>query len=230
MSLPTIATPQFTTVIPSTGKEVEFRPFLVKEEKILLMALEGGDQNEMVKATHQIIDACLITKVDTHKLSTFDIEHLFLQIRGKSVGEVIEMKVRHTDDTECNHVQTVAINLEDIKVDGEIQDGKIMITDDVGIKLRYPTMYDIELLEDDESLYDVINNCIEYVFDKETVYSDYTKEEIKSWIDNLNQQQFGMISKFMEDIPRLRHEIKWKCNACGKDDSIMVEGLSSFFT
>ena len=231
MSLPIMTTPSFTTVIPSTGKEVEFRPFLVKEEKILLMALEGGDAIEMVKAINKIIDACLITEVDLNKLSTFDTEHLFLQIRGKSVGEVIEMRVRHTDDDEeCKHVQSVMVNLEDVKPNGDIKDGKIELTDEIGIKLRYPTMNDIELLDDDDSLYDIINSCVEYVYDKDNVYSDFTKEELSNWIDNLNQSQFTKISEFMESIPKLSYEIKWKCDSCGKDDSIIVEGLQSFFT
>jgi len=232
MSLPKLETPLFVTKLPSNGAEVMFRPFLVKEEKVLLMALEGGEENEITRAVQAIIKSCLLDdEFDINKMSTFDIEHLFLQIRAKSVGEMVEMVVRHNQDDECKHQTTVAINLEDVKVNGEIQDGKIMINDEIGVKLRYPNLSDLANLldDDDDSVFNVINNCVEYVFDKDNVYNDFTKEEIVNWMEQLTQEQFKKINDFMENIPRLSHEINWTCSKCGKEDSVTVEGLNGFF-
>jgi len=232
MSLPKLAIPTFVTELPSNGEKVEYRPFLVKEEKVLLMALEGGDEKEISRATLSIIDSCSITELDVNKLSIFDVEHLFLQIRGKSVGEVINMKVNHGADSECKHVTSVQINLEEVTVNKEPSDGLLALDDNVGIKMRYPSVSDLEELGsgDDEIEFEIINNCIEYVYDKDSVYSDFTKEEMIEWLGNLKQNQYEKITEFLDGMPRLSYDLKWKCEACGKDDSVTLEGLSSFFT
>jgi hypothetical protein len=239
MNLPSLVTPHFNATIPSTGQEIEYRPFLVKEEKILLMALEGGDKKEITKATKNIIKSCVIDKININHLATFDIEYLFLKLRGKSVGEVIKVKVGHSDeDSECKHRTEVSINLDDIKVtaDGvEAEeasiDNRIMITDDIGVVLRYPGIDDIDKIDESapESMFDVINNCVEYVFDKDNVYNDFTKKEIKDWVDSLSQKQFMKMSEFFNTIPKLTHNVEWTCSECGKKDSIILEGLQSFF-
>ena len=128
MGLPSLATPKFNTTIPSTGQEIEYRPFLVKEEKVLLMALEGGDQKEISKATQNIIKSCVLSDINIDKLATFDIEYLFLKLRGKSVGELVELQLGHSD-SECDHKTEIQINLDEIEVVGDISDGKIMIDD-----------------------------------------------------------------------------------------------------
>ena len=230
MGLPSLATPTFTTVVPSTGQEIQYRPFLVKEEKVLLMAIEGGEQNEIARATENIIKSCVLTDIDTSKLATFDFEHVFLQLRGKSVGEIVELKVGHTDG-ECDHKTPVAVNLEDIKVTGEIKDGKIMVTDDIGVKMRYPNMSDVYHMENtNESLFKLINSCIEYVFDQDNVYNEFSEKELEEWVNGLNQNQFQKIGEFFENIPKLTHDIEWTCEKCAKTDKITVEGLQSFFT
>ena len=232
MGLPSIATPQFSTTIPSTGQEVEYRPFLVKEEKILLMALEGGDQKEIAKATEKIIKSCIIDDIDISKLATFDVEYLFLKLRGKSVGEVIDLKVAHTDEnSECKHRTDIEINIDDIAVWGEELDNKIMIDDNVGVVLRFPGMKDVDGmdLESPESMFGVIGNCIDYVFDDDTVYNEFTKKEIDDWVEALNQKQFLKIAEFFNNIPKLSYKVEWTCPECGKDDSIVLEGLQSFF-
>jgi len=232
MALPSISTPEFQTVIPSTGETISYRPFLVKEEKILLMAMEGGDAVEMSNAMLKILKSCILTDVDVGKLATFDIEYLFLTLRGKSVGEVVTLNINHTTETECKHLTEMKLNLDDIKVQGDISDGKIMLTEDVGIKLRYPQMtdlYDVNT-DDSESLFKMIRKCIEYIYDKQEVYSDFTEEELETWVDGLNQTQFKTITKFFEDAPKLTHTIEWTCDQCKKADSIKLEGLQSFFT
>jgi len=230
MSLPKLAIPTFVTKIPSTGQEVEYRPFLVKEEKVLLMALDGRDEKEMARATLNIIDSCVITDIDSSKLATFDVEHLFLQIRGKSVGEIINMKVNHGEDSECKHVTSLQINLEEVTVDKEVSDGKIMLDDNIGVKMRYPSLNEVSTFDTDDIEMEIINNCIEYVYDKDSVYSDFTKEEMIEWLGNLKQSQYEKITEFLDGMPRLSYDLKWKCEACGKDDSVTLEGLSSFFT
>ena len=140
MSLPQLVSPEFTMEIPSTKQKIKFRPFLVKEEKILLMAMESGDQNDVSRTVEQILGNCIIDDIDISKLATFDIEYLFLQLRGKSVGEVIELQLRHTKkDSECKHITQFNLNLDDIKVKGDISDGKIMLDDKIGVKVNYPT-------------------------------------------------------------------------------------------
>jgi len=232
MALPSIVTPEFQTVIPSTGESIMYRPFLVKEEKILLMAMEGGDAVEMSNSMLKILKSCILSDIDVDKLSTFDVEFLFLTLRSKSVGEVITLNIKHPKETECKHLSEVKVAVDDIKVSGDISDGKIMLTDTVGVKLRYPKMSDLKNVDEQnaESMFKMIRLCTEYIFDKEEVYSDFTEEELGNWIEGLNQSQFSMITKFFEDIPRLSHKVEWTCEKCGEKDSITLEGLQSFFT
>ena len=231
MALPSISTPEFQTRIPSSGQEITYRPFLVKEEKILLMALEGGDQREITRSIIKLLRNCILTEdVDAEKLSTFDVEFLFLKLRGKSVGEVIELKIGHTE-SECTHTTDISVNLDAIEVQGEVSDGKIMLTDQVGVKLAYPTIDSTLGVDTDsaDSMFDMITDCIEYIYDQEEVYSDFTKEELQNWVDQLNQSQFKKITDFFQDMPKLSHKVEWTCEKCGEKDSILLEGLQSFF-
>ena len=233
MALPALSSPEFITEIPSTKQKIKFRPFLVREEKILYMALEGKDNTEILNAVITVLTNCILTpNIDISKLATFDIEYLFLQLRGKSVGESIEIVLRHTD-SECKESVNVAVNLDDIKVQGEISDGKIMLTDDVGIKLKYPHAEDltrIERVAEGRNVFDSIAYIVDYIYDKETVYNDYSIGEISEWLEQLNQEQFNKIINFMNNMPRLSHTIEWTCNVCGEKETIVLEGLQSFFT
>ena len=233
MALPALSSPEFITEIPSTKQKIKFRPFLVREEKILYMALEGKDNTEILNAVITVLTNCILTpNIDIGKLATFDIEYLFLQLRGKSVGESIEIVLRHTD-SECKESVNVAVNLDDIKVQGEISDGKMMLTDDVGIKLKYPhagEIIKIERVAEGQNVFDSIAYLVDYIYDKETVYNDYSIEEISEWLEQLNQEQFNKIISFMNNMPKLSHTIEWTCNACGEKETIVLEGLQSFFT
>jgi hypothetical protein len=232
MALPVMNTPKYSVIVPSTGQEIEYRPFLVKEEKIMLTALEGGDQKGIVRAVLDVIEKCVLTEgVDIRNLPTFDVEKIFLKIRAKSVGETIEMRVRHPKG-ECEHRTDVIIPLEDINVSGKIQDGKIELTDTVGIKLKYPsfeTSYGVGKLGVKEA-FDIIYDSIEYVWDENDVYRDFDKEEMENWVGQLTKEQFKMIMDFLENSPKMKYDIQWTCKECGKEDSVVVEGLTSFFT
>jgi len=232
MALPQMTTPEFSAVIPSTSQPIKFRPFLVKEEKVLLMALEGNDTSETISAIINILDACILTDV-TSDLTLFDVEYLFLKIRGKSVGEVVELKIKHADDTECKHSTDISVNLEEVQVVGEIEKGLIQLTEDVGVKLRYPRITDAIRFagqtNDPKIVFDLIASCIEYVYDKENIHSQFSEDEIKDWLGQLSQSQFIEISEFFKNVPKLSHELKWTCKECGKDDSITLEGLQNFF-
>ena len=231
MALPTVSTPEFITEVPSTGKKIRYRPFLVKEEKILLMALEGEDMGEINSAISKILKNCIIDDVDVRKLSTFDVEYLFLRLRGKSVGEKVELKIGHTKG-ECKHRTEYEVDLDSVGLSGPVSDGKIMITDEVGIKVRYPGLADVPNDEKDPAtgMFNMITNCIEYIYDSEEVYHDFSRKEIEQWVERLDARQFKKMSDFFESMPKLSHKITWTCSECGEEDSIVLEGLESFFT
>jgi len=231
MALPAISTPEFFDVIPSTKEEIKYRPFLVGEEKNLLIALEGQDQKEISNAILRILDDCILTDISIDKLATFDIEYMFLKIRGKSVGEVITANMSHTD-SECKARTEVQVNLDDIKVVGEIKKSEVMITENVGVKLRYPTLKTILNMKGDdaESMFSMICENIEYLYDEQQIYKDFTKDEIEEWVGKLNKNQFNNITSFYEGIPKLSHKVEWTCHKCGEKDSLLLEGLQSFFT
>lgn len=231
MSLPLITTPTFVDIIPSTNQEIEFRPFLVKEEKILLMALDSEDEKDSIRAIEQIFTNCIKTDINIKNLSSFDFEYLMLKIRAKSVGETIELRFKHEED-DCGHINDVVINLDDIKVQfNENHTNKIMITDDVGVMMKYPTINNIDKVNEVSinNIFEIFVNCIDYIFDEENVYNDYTENDLISFLENLNQGQFEKISEFFNTMPRLKHDIKFKCKKCKKLVKTEVEGLQSFF-
>lgn len=234
MALPIINTPEFEATIPSSGKQIFFRPFLVKEEKILFMALQGNDPSEITNAVKRILTACILTDdIDVDKLATFDVEYLFLKLRGKSVGENIELSLRHSQ-SECEHTQQVSVDIDSINVQfPEGYTNTIMLNDDVGIKLRHPSIGDASKVtnaSDFDSIVGLIADCVESVFDPNTVYEDFTKQQLVEFIEALNQKQFEQVRQFFEKTPKLSHKIEWTCPQCEKNEKITIEGLSNFFT
>ena len=235
MALPQIATPEFETVVPSTKEKIKFRPFLVKEEKILYMALEGGEQKDMYDAVTKILKNCILSDCNINKLSSFDVEYLFLQLRGKSVGEVITLKVRHPqEDSDCDHAEEIEIDIDSIKMKEDPRHNKVVKLDEnLGIQFRYPTMSDVIKVGEGKNeltnTFDLIASCVDNVFDEDNVYDDFTKDEIQSFIENLSKKQFEKASVFFESMPKLQHDIEWTCSKCGKKEKITLEGLQSFF-
>ena len=236
MALPIIATPEFKTEIPSTEQEIFFRPFLVKEEKVLLVAVESGEYSEVKNAMRKILNSCIITEgIDVYKLPSYDIEFLFLQLRARSVSDIIEFSLRHAGNNECQHVTKYELNLNDIKIEKkENHEKRIMLTDSVGVIMKEPT---IEISERINELYDTnidrifgfVAESIEMIFDNEELYEDFTKEEVISWLEGLNKEQFEKIIRFFTTMPTLRHEIRYTCEKCGEEERIVLEGLQSFF-
>ena len=236
MPLPSIATPTFELELPSTGQTIEYRPFLVKEEKILLYALESESQKQISNAVKTVIKSCIKTKgVKVEKLPTFDIEYLFLNIRGKSVGEDIEVGLICPDDGETT--VTVNINVEDIEVQKDKgHDTQIKLNDELMIEMRYPSLtqfvkenFDTES-EADRS-FDLIATCIDKVYTEEEVWetANCTKKELMDFVEGMNSTQFKKIEDFFTSMPKLSHTVKIKNPNTGVESEVVLEGLASFF-
>ena len=240
MALPKLLSPEFSVELPSTKQPLRFRPFLVKEEKVLFMAMESGDPKDIQKCVMDVLRSCILTPdVDVNNLTTYDIEFLFLQLRSKSVGETVEVTLTHQNEDvkkECQHQQKVTINVEDIKVQfNENHKDVVQITDDIGVKMKAPSLDFVMSKQSDqgptiENSMDILAKCIVHVYDKDTVYEEFTVPEMKDFIESLTQEQFKNIQTFFETMPKLSHTVKYKCEKCGREETIVLEGLQSFFT
>lgn len=236
MPLPNLITPEFETNLPSTKQLIKFRPFLVKEEKILLMAQEGKDNREIVNSVMKILQNCLLTPLEIDKLPMFDIEFLYLQLRAKSVGESIKLYITHAENKECNHNNEFNLKIDDIKVQFNKDHSNIIeLKDGVGLEMLYPSLLtmqnnniDIDKM-DVNSIFKIIHSCVKNVFDKENVYNDFTEQELTDFVNNLSPPQFGKIVKFFQTIPKLRHTIKFKCAKCGQEVKHELNSLADFF-
>ena len=237
MPLPKISTPAYELALPSTGKKIKYRPFLVREEKVLIIAMESEDEKQIAEAVKDVISNCIITRnVKVDELSTFDIEYLFLNIRGKSVGEDVEVLVTCPDDGETQ-VPTV-INLDEIKVQkGKGHSRDIVLDDALTMRMKYPSMEQFiknnfgatELTV--ESTFEVISSCIEQVFNEEESWStsDCTKKELNEFLEQLSSKQFKEIENFFETMPKLSHTVTVKNPNTGVESEIVLEGLNAFF-
>ena len=242
MALPKLNVPVYETILPSTDKVVKYRPFLVKEEKILLTAMESEDNTIVTNAVKQILKNCIQGELNINELPTFDIEYLFLRLRAKSVGEKITVGLKpfpcaQNEGELCKFSTEVEINLEEVQVvKNEKHSSKIMINDDVGIKLKYPDINvlkreGIEKQTEMELGMSVIKNCIEMIFTKEETHErgSFTEEELDEFVDSLNSEQFKKVKEFFDTIPKLSHTIEYTCKTCGEEKKTTIEGLSSFF-
>ena len=240
MPLPKINTPTYELVLPSTGKKIKYRPFLVREEKILIMAMESEDMNQITNAIIQIITDCLLTKdVKVESLATFDMEYLFLNIRAKSVGETVEVNVTCPDDNETQ--VEMSINIDDIKVKKTRGHKNIVkLDDELSMKLKYPSLdqfiennFDTGQTNNDitQSL-SMITSCIEMVYNQEESWEakDCTQKELSEFVEQMNTKQFKQIEKFFTTMPKLSHEIAVKNPNTGVESEVVLEGLASFFS
>ena len=240
MPLPKINTPTYDLVVPSTGKKIKYRPFLVREEKILILALESEDTAQITNAVVEILSECILTKgVDVTKLATFDIEYLFLNVRSKSVGETVEVNLTCPDDDRTS--VEMEINIDAIKVQKTRGHKNIVKLDDqYSMKLKYPSFdqfieSNFDTSEDtsdvDKSL-NMITNCIEMIYDEEESWdaSDSTKKELEEFVEQLNSKQFKAIEKFFETMPKLSHKVKVINPTTEIESEVVLEGLASFFT
>lgn len=237
MALPIInETPKYHLTIPSTKKKVFFRPFLVKEQKILLMALESQDQKTIVRAISDIIDSCVVDHIKPGTLATFDVEYMFTQIRAKSVGETSDISLKCA---ECEEANEVTIDLSNIKVEVESEPPLIDLNDQYKLKMKYPSydsLLDVMPESDDEaSLSDVLFRlslvCLHQLMTEEDVinFDEESKEERIKFLDNLNSEQFQSIMTFVQSLPKLTEDVKFKCSSCNHDNEYKLEGLDDFF-
>ena len=233
MTLPVINTPTYELVVPSTKETLVYRPFLVKEEKILLMAMEEEKDSQLNRALKQVVHNCTFEKVDVGKLPLFDLEYIFLRIRAKSVGEVAKIRVLCEDDGET--YVSVEIDLETIEVEfQEDHTTKIELTDEIGIEMGYPTFEFLNFKADQtevNQLFDIIGSSIVRVYEGETVYekADFSKKDLKEFLESLTSEQFLRVQKFFETMPRLRHKLEVTNPKTKKVNEITLEGLQAFF-
>lgn len=250
MPLPKIDLPIYELKLVSRETPIKFRPFFVKEEKLLLMALQNGKEEELLKTIKQVINNCLLENVDIDELPIFDIEYLFLNIRARSVGEKVESyfvcrnvvgKKKNEEGLEeediCMHMMPVEVNLLDIKPPIDNIVSKIYITKDIGIQLKFPTLQNyksinaLTLSENANEIFDVIYDCCEYIFDENEIYytKESTKEEFYNFIEGLTQEQFDNITGFFEQLPTIKHDVKHNCQKCNFEHNLHLEGLTDFF-
>ena len=238
MPLPKIATPKYELELPSTGETVQFRPFLVKEEKLLVIALESEDSKEITTAVKTVIQSCILSKgIKVETLPTFDIEFLFLNIRGKSVGEEIEVNIICPDDNQTQ--AKVSIDINDIKVQrDDSHTNKIKIDDTIMMQMKYPSLeqfiqnnFNFSDKNAMDQSFELMASCIDQVFTEDEVWaaSDCTKKEIKEFIESMNSTQFKDIEKFFETMPKLSHKIKVTNPKTKVKSEVVLEGLASFF-
>ena len=237
MPLPQISTPTYELELPSTGKSIQYRPFLVREEKLLVLALESEDIKEITTAIKAVIKSCIQTKnIKVESLPTFDIEYLFLNIRGKSVGEDLEVNVICPDDGETT--VPVSINIDDIKVEKKKNHTtQIKIDENIMMEMKYPSLdqfiknnFDISGNNMDQS-FDLIASCVDKIYTEEEVWSasDVTKAEIVEFLDQMNSSQFKQIESFFETMPKLSHRVTVENPVTKVKSEVVLEGLSDFF-
>jgi len=238
MPLPTISTPTYELVLPSSNRKIKFRPFLVKEEKILILAMESQDTKQIANAVKNVITHCILTKgIKVDKLSTFDIEYLFLNIRGKSVGEDIEVMVTCPDDGKTQ--VPALINIDSIKIQkSDDHDRDIKLDEQYTLRMRYPSLNEFiknnfatttEMNVDDT--FDLIASCIDQVYSEEESWAsaDCTKKELSTFLEQLDSKQFKAIEKFFETMPKLSHTVKVMNPNTKVESDIVIEGLQNFF-
>ena len=238
MPLPTIATPTYELELPSTGKTIKYRPFLVKEEKLLVLALESEDNGQISTAIQAVLKSCIKSRgVKVEQLPTFDIEYLFLHIRGKSVGEEIEVNLICPDDNETSI--PVTINIDDIAVQKPKDHNKqIKLDKNLMMELKYPSLeqfvknnFDFEGGSQVDQSFEVIAGCIDKIYTEEEVWStsDCTKKEVKNFLEQMSSKQFKEVEKFFETMPKLSHEVEITNPNTKVKSTVVLEGLSSFF-
>jgi hypothetical protein len=238
MPLPTIATPTYELELPSTGQKIKYRPFLVKEEKLLLLALESDDTKEISNAIKIVLKNCIQSKsIKVENLPTFDIEYLFLNIRGKSVGEKIEVNLIAPDDGETS--VPVNIDIDEIKVKKDPEHNKqIKLDDNLIMEMKYPSLeqfvksnFDLSNETNMDQSFELIASCVDKIYNEEEVWAagDVTKKELVDFLEQMNSMQFKQIEKFFETMPKLSHEITFTNPKTKIESTVVLEGLSSFF-
>ena len=235
MTLPKINVPEYSLVVPSTDEEIKFRPFLVKEEKLLLMAQETGDEQALYNAIKNLIQNCCFEKIDTDALPLFDIEYIFLNIRAKSVDEVADVMVICPDDGETEVSVKVDLTKVQVQMDKK-HNARIQLTDDIGILMSYPNLAAILAEKNDdlsnaEKMFNMISECMFQIWHGEETFDamDYSEKDKKDFLESLNHEQFEKIQQFFETMPQLKHEEEVTNPKTGVKSKVTLEGMNSFF-
>lgn len=243
MALPKLDIPTYEVNLVSSGKKVRFRPFLVKEQKLFLMASESDDANEVIKTIRQVLKNCILDDIDVDDLPTFDLEFLFMNLRARSVEEIVDLKYKCNNilkdengaEKRCGGEVEFKLNLLEIQpTKNPNHTNKVNITENLGICFKYPTFEMVqkyENLAENEVMMNIIVDCIEYIFDKENIYyaKDSTRAELEEFIDNLQQKDIEKFESFFETIPEIKKDIHFKCGKCGYEEDIVLKGLQNFF-
>ena len=235
MSLPILETAKYELTLPSQDMKVSYRPFLVKEEKILLLAMESNSPKEITKALKDIVHACTFGSINVEALPTFDLEFIFLNVRAKSVGEIAKLKILYPDDKETYANVEVDLSKVEVQVDDE-HSNEIQINDKIKLLMKYPTIDSFDATVDanqlkTEQLFDIIGKSIYQIYEGETVHNakDYSKEEMQAFIESLTSDHFAKIQKFFNSMPRLAHEIEVVNPKTQVKSKVMLQGLTDFF-
>jgi hypothetical protein len=242
--LPKIDVPIYELKLLSTGEKIKFRPFTVKEEKLFLMASESSDTKTIIDATKQVINNCVLSEINVDELPIFDIEQIFLQLRAKSIGEVVNLRYRCNnkifdqetkEEKSCNAVVEIDVKIDDILPKTENKENKkIEITENMGVVLKYPNLKVFENYDEEDetkTIMETIVNCIDYVYDKENVYhaKDSTKEELIEFVESMQTKDLEKFKDFFDNVPKIQKNINFKCPKCNYTEEVLVEGLESFF-
>ena len=241
--LPKLDVPIYETKLISNGQTVRYRPFLVKEQKLFLMAAESDDPKDTINAIKQVLMNCVLDDIDIENMATFDIEYLFLQLRARSIGEVVNLRfncnnnvIEKGEEVKCGNLVKIDVNVLDVNpIKNEEHTNKIQITDKIGVVLKYPTFGSIDFAgldtQDMQQILNVIVSCIDYIYDDEQVYyaKDTKKEELIDFIENMKQTDLEKISSFFTSLPKLKKEIHFHCNKCNYEEDITLEVVQSFF-
>jgi len=234
MALPKLnETPKYEVEIPSTGKTVRFRPYLVKEEKVLMMAFESGDQKAALRAIVDTIEACIVDKIDATNLATFDVEYLFTQIRSKSVGESSTLMIKCK---ECEKQNEYKFDVSQVNVNVEKKDSVIEITPEISIELGYPTYSSISETNFEgnemEVGFDLAVSCIKRIMTEEELIesSDVSKQELIEFVESMSQEQFKNITDFLQAMPSMQHVANFTCEHCGEENELVLRGMQDFLS
>ena len=236
--LPVLNAPRFNDTLPSTGEDFTYRPFLVKEEKYMQLTKDSEDINVIYESLKSLISSCTSLE-NVEKLSLFDIEYIFLRLREKSVGDIIELKMKHIDVEDCDHVETVNLDLKNIRVQKYEEHTNLLILDkqtNVKIKMRYPKYKDVLRLKqgqgDFESFMEVLINCTEMVTQNDDVFmmKDFSDKDKKEFFLNFNMTHMESVKSFFDTMPKVCYDLEWTCSKCGKTESHTIEGVQSFLS
>lgn len=236
-NLPSISAPIYSDVLPSNNQEFTYRPFLVREEKLLQLIKDDGNVKQIYESLKQLIKNC--TGLDVETLSVFDIEYIFLRLREKSVGEIIELKMKHVDpEIDCDHVEDVTMDLREIKVvRSEDHSTTILIDPDrnIQIKMRYPKYQDILKLgksQDFDTILNVLVSCTDIIFEGEQIYetSNFSDSDLKNFFLQFNLQHIEKVKSFFNTMPKICYDLEWTCSKCGRKESHTIEGVQNFLS